>query len=185
MANLAVNLLAFAPCSGEALLLCHKVSDSDRLVPALFPRLVPALLARLVQALLFGHTVANLARLVPAFLTRLVPTLAVSIADLLGDGGALLLQHRGAHLLHGRAALSSYSRHADLLGDDAALAPRLGPGDGDLDRLAVGGRLVPALLLPDRLADGSNEDAGHGVARQVHSEQDNRLHGCCCCCCSD
>ena len=91
MADLAVNRLALATGGGEALLLGHKVGDSDRLVPALLSRLVPALLAGLVPALLLWHTVAHLSRLVPALLPWLVPALAVGIADLLGDGGALLL----------------------------------------------------------------------------------------------
>ena len=176
MTDLAVNLLALAPGGGEALLLAHKVGDRDRLVPALLSRLVPALLARLVPALLLGHTVAHLARLVPALLPRFVPALAEGIADLLGDGGALLLQHCGADLLHCRAALSSYSGHANLLQRAAALPPRLGPGDRHLDRLTVGGRLVPALLLPDRLADGGQEDAGEGRADEAESEDDD-LHG--------
>ena len=91
MADLAVNLLALAPSGGETLLLRHHIRHSDRLVPALLTRLVTALLTRLVPALLLGDTLANLSRLVPALFPWLVPALAVGIADLLGDGGALLL----------------------------------------------------------------------------------------------
>ena len=176
MANLTVHLLALPPSGGETLLLAHKISDSDWLVPALLPRLVPTLLARLVPALLLGHGAADLLGLVPALLPRLIPALAESIAHLLSDGGALLLHHSGAYLLYCSAALSSYSGHADLLSGGGALAPRLGPGDRHLDRLALGGRLVPALLLPDGLADGSNEDAGQGLAEQ-EGEEDQTLHG--------
>ena len=114
---------------------------------------------RLVPALLLGHALAHLSRLIPALLPRLVPTLAVGIADLLRDCGALLLDDGGA----------------DLLECGAALTPRLGPGDGDLDRLAVGSRLVPALLLPDCLAYGSDENAGQGRANEAQSEDDD-LH---------
>ena len=103
---------------------------------------------RLVPALLLGHSAAHLLGLVPALLPRLVPAFAVGIAHPLRDGGALLLHDGGA----------------DLLECGGAPPPRLGPGNGDLDRLAVGGRLVPALLLPDRLADGGQEDAGEGRA---------------------
>ena len=114
---------------------------------------------RLVPALLLGHSAAHLLGLGPALLPWLVPALAVGIANLLRDGGALFLDDGGA----------------DLLECGAALTPRLGPGDGDLDRLAVGGRLVPALLLPDRLADGSDENAGQGRANEAQSEDDD-LH---------
>ena len=114
----------------------------------------------LVPALLLGHSAAHLLRLVPALLPRLVPALAVGIAHPLRDGGALLLDDGGA----------------DLLECGGALPPRLSPGDGDLDRLTVGGRLVPALLLPDRLADGGQEDAGEGRADEAESEDDD-LHG--------
>ena len=175
MANLAVNLLALAPRGGEALLLCHNIRHSDWLFPALLPWLVPALLARLVPALLLGHAVTHLSRLVPALLTWLVPALAVCIAHLLGDGGALLLHDCGAHLFDGGAALPRNCCHTDLLQCGAALSPRLGPGDGHLDRLTLGGRLVPALLLPDRLADGSDENAGQGRANEAQSEDDD-LH---------
>ena len=176
MAHLAIHLLALPPSGGEALLLAHKVSDSDWLVPALLPWLITALLARLVPALLLGDALAHLLGLVPALLPRLVPALAVRIADLLGDGGALLLYHSGADLLQGGAALASHRLHADLLGGGGALPPRLGPGNRHLDRLALGGWLVPALLLPDGLADGSNEDAGQGLAEQ-EGEEDQTLHG--------
>ena len=91
VANLTVNLLALAARGGETLLLAHKIGHSDRLVPALLSGLVAALLAWLVPALLLGHALAHLLRLVPALLPRLVPAVALAIADLLIDGGALLL----------------------------------------------------------------------------------------------
>jgi hypothetical protein len=177
VADLAVNLLALPTRGREAVLLAHHICHTDRLVPALFPRLVPARLARLVPALLLGHSTADLSRLVPALLPWLVPALAEGVANPLGDGGALLLHQRGAHLLGGGAALPRHGGHAHLLQRGAALPPRLCSRHRDLDRLAVCGGLVPALLLPDSLADrlGDDEDAGKGLAQHEWKE-DEELH---------
>ena len=173
MADLTVNLLTLAPGCGEALLLAHHIGDGERLVPALLPRLILALLAGLVPALLLGHGAAHLPGLVPALLARLIPALAVGVADLLGDGGALLLHNGRADLLHGCAALAPHCAEADLFESGAALAPRLRAGGRHLHCLAVRGRLVPALLLPDRLTDGAEdlEPRGGGPGRHEEAKQ--------------
>jgi len=138
VADLVLNMLALTTRGGEALLLHLHIGEGDQLVPALLPRLLVALLHRLV----------------PALLLRLVPALAELVALLHEDGGALLLHHGLAELFEGSRAFSDHGRDADLLGGGGALPDCLRPGDGDLDLLALGSGLVPALLLKYELADG-------------------------------
>ena len=153
MADLTVNLLALATGRGEALLLADHIRDGEGLVPALLPRLVPALL------------------------TGLVPALALRIADLLGDSGALLLKHGRADLLSCCAALTSHCSKTDLLEGGAALAPRLRASGRHLHGLAVRRRLVPALVLPDSLADrGEDLEPGQGgLGSQIQAQQSRDL----------
>ena len=177
MADLTVNLLALATGRGEALLLADDIRDGEGLVPALLPRLVLALLTGLVPALLLGHGAADLLGLVPTLLTGLVPALALRIADLLGDSGALLLEHGRADLLSCCAALTSHRSKTDLLEGGAALAPRLRASGRHLHGLAVRRRLVPALVLPDSLADrGEDLEPGQGgLGSQIQAQQSRDL----------
>jgi hypothetical protein len=178
VADLVLNSLALTPRGSETLLLHLHLSECDRLVPALLPRLLVALLHRLVPALLLRHALARLPRLVPALLPRLVPALPELIALLHEAGGALLLHHALAELFEGSRAFSHHGRDADLLGGGGALPDSLRPGDGDLDLFALGGWLVPALLLKYELADGGVVDeAGLSQAGQAEGQYEGQLHG--------
>ncbi len=179
VADLVLNMLALTTRGGEALLLHLHIGEGDQLVPALLPRLLVALLHRLVPALLLRHSLAHLPRLVPALLLRLVPALPELVALLHEDSGALLLHHGLAELFEGSRAFSDHGRDADLLGGGGALPDSLRPGDGDLDLLALGSGLVPALLLKDELADGGLvvDEAGLSQAGQAEGQYEGQLHG--------